>query len=241
MLLWEAGTLVASILIGGGVIAWYLYQERKLSRALQLFFMSFAHELRTPVAAIRLKLESLQDQSADERESEALGSLQQDATRLMSVLENSLYLSQLKERVFSRDSVGVSSLVRQLQSEWPHLILELHGDANVNADRRALEVVLRNLVNNSATHGHAKSVEIVVAPSGERRVTIDVVDDGRGYDGDPSSIGKTFGSSYVGSSTGVGLFLVREMMSRMKGDFSVLPTNEGFAVRLELMRGEPES
>lgn len=61
MIMWEGATLVICILGGGSALAYYIFREIGLRQQLQLFFLTFAHELRTPLANLRRQAESLEE------------------------------------------------------------------------------------------------------------------------------------------------------------------------------------
>jgi signal transduction histidine kinase len=62
-------------------------------------------------------------------------------------------------------------------------------------------------------------------------------DDGRGFEGDPSKLGRLFQRGSSSRGTGVGLYLVRVLMERMGGkvEFAAAPEG-GFAATLRFQR-----
>ena len=62
-------------------------------------------------------------------------------------------------------------------------------------------------------------------------------DDGRGFEGDASKLGRLFLRGGASRGTGVGLYLVRVLMDRMGGDVEFAPAQGGgFAVTLRFQR-----
>jgi signal transduction histidine kinase len=62
-------------------------------------------------------------------------------------------------------------------------------------------------------------------------------DDGKGYEGDPKDLGKLFFRGSASQGTGVGLYLVRTLMRKMKGDADFSENGKsGFNVGLEFTR-----
>jgi signal transduction histidine kinase len=97
-----------------------------------------------------------------------------------------------------------------------HISTTLTGDGIVKADARALESVLTNLVQNAVIHGQATRVDIQVQRvSG--RLQVRVGDNGGGFQGDPSRLGELFVRHERSSGSGVGLYIVRRLVTSMNG------------------------
>ena len=128
-----------------------------------------------------------------------------------------------------------------LRRHWPDLTISETGDATIMADARALESVLTNLIQNSVTHGKATQVNINVK-QGNGRVTVRLVDNGSGFHGDAIDLGKLFVRHTRGSGSGVGLYIVRQLLKRMKGMISFKNADDGgFEVLIELPAAENTS
>jgi len=84
------------------------------------------------------------------------------------------------------------------------------------ADARALESVLTNLVQNAVIHGHATQVDVQVRPNAGR-LSVAVIDNGRGFDGDLGQLGELFVRHAPSSGSGVGLYIVRRLLTAMNG------------------------
>lgn len=93
MLLLEGSTLVISLV--GGALAFYLLglRLRRQSEAIQQFLLTFTHELKTPIASLRLQAEELGERLKDSKEKHLLERLISDTSRLTLQLDNSLYIA----------------------------------------------------------------------------------------------------------------------------------------------------
>jgi signal transduction histidine kinase len=80
-----------------------------------------------------------------------------------------------------------------------------------------LESVFTNLIQNSVKHGRATQVRIEVELQANDRVAIRVTDNGKGFRGDATQLGRLFVRHTRGSGSGVGLYIVRQLVKRMKG------------------------
>jgi signal transduction histidine kinase len=235
MLLWEGGILIASLIGGGLALFYFARREQKRHAQVEEFFAAFTHDAKTALASLRLQAESLQEDYANSASNPLLDRLLGDTLRLQLQLENSLFLVNLTRGKFFLEPISLSNCVDNLRRHWPDLNIRQSGDAIVHADARALESVLTNLIQNAATHGHATDIEITVQPDRKGRISIRIADNGQGFSGDFKQLGRLFVRHGRGSGSGVGLYIVRQLVKRMNGDFQLENgTHTGFVVRFEL-------
>jgi len=117
--------------------------------------------------------------------------------------------------------------------------VEVPEGVQVRADPGALQVILRNLIENSLRHSGRDPVEIRVgaSPAVGGRVVLVVGDNGEGFHGDITTLGSLFGRGGRSTGAGVGLYLVRVLTDRMGGRVEFLNASRGFETRLELSEG----
>jgi len=105
----------------------------------------------------------------------------------------------------------------------------------VRADRRALQSVLLNVLQNAATHGQAKRVEVAIgrSPAG---VQVTITDDGIGAPpGVIVDTSRPFSRPASTSGTGIGLYVSRRLLERMRGALACRAVpDHGFEVELSL-------
>src|SRR6185369_12488535 len=131
-------------------------------------------------------------------------------------LENSLFLVNLPRGKFFLQPIKLSAGVDALRLHWPNVLIKQSGDGIVMADARALESVLTNLVQNAVIHGHATQVNVEVRRASGRLV-VTVIDNGDGFQGDPRRLGELFLRHARSSGSGVGLYIVRQLIRSMNG------------------------
>ena len=234
MLMWEGGILIASLIGGGLALFYYARREQKRHAQVEEFFAAFTHDAKTALASLRLQAESLKEDFANSEANPLLDRLLGDTLRLQLQLENSLFLVNLPRGIFFLQPIKLSDRIAALRLHWPNVKITLTGDAEVMADARALESVLTNLVQNAVTHGHATEVSANVQRRGGR-VRVTVVDNGRGFQGDLSQLGRLFVRHARSSGSGVGLYIVRRLARAMNGTIKFCSGEEsGFVAELEL-------
>jgi two-component system phosphate regulon sensor histidine kinase PhoR len=215
-------------------------EVRRLESMRRDFVANVSHELRTPVTAIRSAAETLTDGAVNDPPAAQVfvGIIDRNAQRLQALVEDLLDLSRIESRGFrlSFESIDlkpifsqVVGLFRERASKKNVQIEErvLVSMPRVHADRRALEHVLTNLIDNAVKYcGSGTKVSLGVVASGDV-VTVSVADDGPGID--ERHLPRVFerfyrvdaGRSRDVGGTGLGLSIVKHLVEAMGGSVSV--------------------
>ena len=195
------------------------------------FFSMVSHEVRSPLAAIRgatSLLESHFETMGDERRGELLGVLGSATSRLATIFEDFLLLSrmdagQLSLRIEPVPPVAmIEESSARIRSEHPDRsfnVAYLDPVPHILADEGRLVQVLANLLSNAVKYSYPNSpVHIDIKPSGDD-IAIAVVNEGVGVpESDREKLFKRFGRlSQDNGSTGLGLYICRELVSKMNG------------------------
>jgi signal transduction histidine kinase len=244
MLLWESGTFLLLLLTLSFALAWYYRRDMQRARGTQAFFAALTHELRTPLTSVRLQSEAI---AAGEPTQELIDRLLVDTHRLESQIDKTLELARIEgggalaEQAIRLDPwlERVLNGVVSSEGEGARLEVTLQPDLPpVRGDTAAIQLILRNLVENSLRHGDRDPIRIGihVQRSGSG-VTLHYRDDGRGFEGDPSQLGRLFQRGGASRGTGVGLYLVRVLMERMGGSVEFAHAADGgFAATLRFQQ-----
>lgn len=234
MMKWE-GSFFFIFLILLGVSLFYMYfRDMRKSKAMQAFFASLSHELKTPLASMRLQVEVIKELIEDESHSHQQLSnlasrLVEDTTKLESELEKSLQLSRI-EQDGTLTLVPISLeryLKRHQQKLAPHLILDLQINEEakaVMADELALNVIFRNLFENSLRHNPDSKNIIITAVRIGSTVALTYDDQGKKFHGNTGRLGELFYKFNSAKGTGVGLYLIKNLMRKMDGSFEIINT-----------------
>lgn len=217
MLVTEGASLFVLLIFGGCALLYSISRENKRAKQIQIFFSSFTHDLKTSLASLRLQAEALEEDLKDAGQPKLLRRLVKDTVRLQLQLENSLYVANPESAALYIEEISLKTFFESLSLQWPDLQLSFNGRAVVKADPRALESVFKNLVQNAVVHGEAKQVTIHEEDRGDS-VTLKIEDDGRGFIGTPEQVGKPFHKHHGSSGSGVGLYLVKSLVSKMGGE-----------------------
>ncbi len=229
-----------------------------LDRAKDLFISNVNHELRTPLANIKLYL-SLLERGKPEKHGEYLQTLRREQARLEKMIEDLLDLSRLDLGVtrIKPMPTQLDQLLRPLVADRVNLAIE-HGlsldyEAPADlplalADPERLAEVVTNLVTNAINYtprGGNVTVRLAAPPTDEPWVTITVADTGPGIT--PGDLPHLFERFYRGEAgrqasapgTGLGLAISKEIVERLGGHItaeSVPDQGAAFTVRLRALR-----
>ncbi len=240
----------------------FLVREIRRNEQHDSFINAVTHELKTPIASIRLYLETLQSRAVDEtRRQEFYKLMLSDTDRLLGTVEQVLKAGQAVQKgaKHHRTDVEFGGLVREcmdLVRSRHHLQPEaLRYDTPssngsgvlVLGDAEELRTAVANLLDNAIKYS-GKKVDIDVRlESDEKRVMLRVRDRGVGIpQGELKRIFKRFYRvpnrtlAHV-KGTGLGLFIVRAIARKHGGKVFAESAGEGLGttVTLELPRGAP--
>ena len=223
------------LITGGGLSLIFMsVRDVRRNRLIKDFFATVTHEMKTPLASLRLQAESLEELLSSNRHKTLVKRLINDSGRLELQMDKALYLASISrsEKLYA-EHIQIKEIYSQLGAYFENL--EFLGETNysISGDRRALESIFRNLIENAFNHGEAEKVEINSILKDDF-VLIKLQDNGNGFRGDVNKIGKLFFRHNSRSGSGVGLFLVKTLVSKMKGSVSFSNTSTGFKVEITL-------
>jgi signal transduction histidine kinase len=202
------------------------------------FVAGVTHELKTPLASIRLLAETLrQGRARPAVRDELLDTIMEEADRLARLVDNVLSSSRMESgtRAFSPQTVSLPDAVREairrfdyvLRKEGFTLNQAIGNDAVlVRVDPDALGQAVLNLLGNAVKYSGAARAIHVAVEHGEGRAAVRVADEGLGIDAEDRE--RIFESFYRAPRTaaettgaGLGLALVRHFAEVHGGRVSV--------------------
>jgi two-component system sensor histidine kinase SenX3 len=234
-LLLVLGVLLVLMIICGILLnTIFLVREIRRNEQHDAFINAMTHELKTPVASIRLYLETLQTRSVDEsKRAEFYRIMLQDSDRLLATIEQVLRTGRLGVSGHQPELVPVDldevvrasvERVRTLHHVSPEALrYESNGSATVMGDADELRAAITNLVDNAVKYsGPEVHVQVTTERSGDF-LTVRVADRGPGIA--ETELKRVFRRFYrvpgpIASrikGTGLGLFIVRSVAKRHGG------------------------
>jgi two-component system, OmpR family, sensor histidine kinase SenX3 len=230
------GVLFFSLIITGVVLnTIFLIREIRRNEQHDAFINSVTHELKTPVASMRLYLQTLQARDITEsKRREFYDIMLADSDRLMGTIEqvlraartsqtSDLHRSPVDFRALVQDCVQVARLRHHLPPEALDY-KESVRNATVLGDFDELKAAVSNLIDNAIKYsGQRVRVIVELANNGASQLAVRVKDEGVGIP--PSELKRIFKRFYrIPNSmalrvkgTGLGLFIVRSVAERHGG------------------------
>ncbi|PJZ70749.1 two-component sensor histidine kinase [Leptospira perolatii] len=223
MIKMEGAFFLVLLTVGGVTLVWLTFREDQRNKLIHDFFSTVTHEMKTPLASLRLQAESLLEERLDPAKDRLLVRLLKDSVRIESQMNKAMYLASLmRSEGLYLEETDLSELESSLREDWGELQIRTDWKVKrVRADRRALESVIKNLLENSLQHGSATEVKISSRMIGGNRVEFEFVDNGKGFAGDLQNLGRPFFRHTSTSGTGIGLYIIRQLLEKMNGTFSV--------------------
>jgi two-component system, OmpR family, sensor histidine kinase SenX3 len=241
----EAGLLVVGILVFPFIIAGvvlntiFLVREIRRNEQHDAFINAVTHELKTPVASIRLYLQTLQTRALDEvKRQEFYKVMVDDSDRLLHTIEQVLRAGQggtrLRHRQFA--PVDLSALVSdclniaRTRHHLPNAALTYHETLatdtppRILGDEDDLRAAVSNLLDNAIKYsGPEVHVSVELEHTDTSQATLRVHDKGAGIS--QTELKRIFKRFYRArdivttrvKGTGLGLFIVRSVIARHGG------------------------
>jgi signal transduction histidine kinase len=236
MILGEASVFVLSLLIGIIFINRGYHKEILAAKQSSNFLLSITHELKSPIASIRLGFETLQRKKLSEEQSLVLLKNGINDTDRLNNLVSDLLLSarlestyQLNTELFSLE-ILIEECVQLLKQKFPSAIIKvslIHEIPEMLADYSAIRSVIINLLENAVKYSDSVPEINIGLSSTNERCNIEISDMGIGIH--QSERKKIFEKFYrVGNEdqrktkgTGLGLYIVDQIVRAHNGSITV--------------------
>ena len=238
------------------VLAEDLTELRRVDAIRRDFVANVSHELKTPVGAMSLLAETIEDASDDPEAVRRFAKrMQHESVRLTNVVQDLITLSRLQgaepiaePKVVALDDVVHDAVDRcRLKAEPKEITLTIGGreGLRVNGDEELLITAVRNFIDNAIAYSPERTrVVVCTRQADERHAEISVTDQGIGIpEADLKRIFERFyrvdpARSRQTGGTGLGLAIVKHAATRHRGEVNVW-SKEGsgstFTIRLPLL------
>ncbi|MFN5371086.1 MAG: sensor histidine kinase [Bacteroidia bacterium] len=203
-------------------------RETEAARLQKNFLLSVTHELKSPIAAIRLFLETLQRRTLEpEKQKEIVERSIAETVRLDQLVGNILLAAQLENKAFHlhTERLNMSTLCESFAAQFnarfpsPRLITILQKELEILADGQAMQSILLNLCENAIKYSEDdKTIELNLLKEGSD-IILQVADTGVGVA--PNERKRIFTKFYRSGNeevrhtkgTGLGLYIVAHLCS----------------------------
>ncbi len=251
------GVIFLGCIIAGMVLnTIFLVREVRRNEQQDSFLNAVTHELKTPITSIKLYLETLEKRRVEDQQRHVFYRLMlEDTDRLLGTVEQVLKAGEVRHRSarenwqdinfteLVRESVELVRLRHNLVMQAVRFGSEPPGLVTILGNPEELRTVVANLLENAVKYsGPEREIVVDIVTPDIDKVQLRVCDNGIGFPrGEAKRIFKRFYRVYNRATdrvkgTGLGLFIVREIIKRHGGDVSAESEGEGrgstFTIRL---------
>jgi signal transduction histidine kinase len=230
----EGSVFLAIMALGVIMVRRSFRKESELVAKQNTFLHSITHEYKSPVASLRLQLETLQKRSlTPEQQQKALANAIDDTERLDILIEKTLMAARIDNGElplhleFMNLTEKVKELVTQICRSYPrrNVVTNIQDDIFLHIDPFALNCILSNLLENAFLYSPVDKTVVVNLKKEGKIISLSVKDQGIGIDNKEKQ--HIFTKFYRSDSTqgykgtGLGLFLVDYFVKVHEGTIEV--------------------
>jgi K+-sensing histidine kinase KdpD len=207
-------------------------KELQLSQRLTNFLLSVTHELKTPLAANKLYLQTIQKRKLDEaKRNDLMEKAIQENIRLEMMIDNILNATRLENNALKphKEKVELSDFLNQIVERFHkrHQIdliqREIQQEIHVEIDIFFFETIINNLIENAVKYAGSNPKIVVYLRNENSNVVFGVKDEGSGIPkNERVDMFKKFyrignEETRMQKGSGLGLFIVAELVRIHKG------------------------
>jgi signal transduction histidine kinase len=243
MMVSEGSFFAVLLLVLLGILWRTFRREVELERQHRNFLSAVTHELKSPLAAIRLSLETVTGgRAAGEAADRFLANALDDAGRLEDLVQKVMEATRFSEgrSVTMRKDVHLSRIIEEVTEAFERradaagasLDLAVEPDIYGDVDEEAMSIAISNLLENAIKYGgKPPKVEMSLTLNG-RHAILEIRDNG---DGIPEAdIQRVFDRFFRSGDemtrktrgTGLGLYLVQQIVDAHRGSVTIESSNE---------------
>lgn len=253
MIMGEGSVFFMVLLIGIGFMNRSFRKEVALARQQRNFLLSITHELKSPIASIKLALDTFMKRPNLKTEQIKLltkGALT-ETERLHNLVNNILLAARIEASFeISPEPLNFRDLIiqnlKQVRTKFPNVRFNFQssGDLSmIHGDRFALNSIIVNLLENAVKYSPKGDEVFIQLNKSGKFLNFDVADKGVGVADDDKD--RIFEKFYrVGNEdtrktkgTGLGLFIVKNMVTAHRGSIEIIdnqPAGSVFKVNLPI-------
>ncbi|RBL93422.1 sensor histidine kinase [Chitinophaga flava] len=245
----EGSIFLGIILLGALFVYRAVWKYMKLSRQQQNFMMAVTHELKSPIAAAKLNLETIRRHKLnEEKQAKLIDNTIRETNRLDQLCNNILLAAQLETHNYKlfKEPLDFSALleanIRELRNRiGTHVInADILPHVRMEGDKLMLQIILSNLVENAVKYAPRNStITVRLFESEHHHLKLQVADEGPGVPEEERE--RIFLKFYrlgnentrKAKGSGLGLFLTAKIVEQHDGTIRVkdnLPTGACFEI-----------
>lgn len=226
----------------------------RLNQQKSNFLLAVTHELKTPMASVKLFLQTIQRRELTrEQMNPMIDNCIEDVNRLNDLAENMLLATRIEGRSYQYNFAdidlttllsGISENYIQKYSANYTIEENIENDIEIKADIFALTLAINNLIENALKYSPQKSTIRISLVKEEDKAVLQIADEGVGIPKDERiNVFKQFyrvGSESIRTTkgTGLGLYIVKEIVDNHKAHIEIIdntPKGSIFKVSFKIL------
>ncbi len=235
MIVGEGGVFLFLLLVGFWYIKRTITKELQVSRMEKTFLLSVTHELKTPVAAIKLFLETMKSRNLNEEQKQVIISdALSETERLQNLNENILLATRFDHNKGEplNEKVRISDLISKLAVRIQTLTgrffqLDIEPNLQLVGDEELLKAMCSNLIENAIKYSTSETTIRISLEKKGNEIILRFADNGIGISDEEKE--RVFEKFYRSGDeqtrkhkgTGLGLYIVHNVIRLHKAKISI--------------------
>lgn len=235
------GIIFFALIITGLVLnTTFLLREIRRNEQHDAFLNAVTHELKTPIASIRLYLETLKTRDVKPKKREEFYDIMlSDSERLLTTVEQILHASRSRsqKKLDKAEPIKITDILRESAARvlsrynLSKEIIEYKNfdeDLIIKGEAGDLSVIFTNLLDNAVKYSDEnEKIYVKIKRWGEKQIEIRIKDSGIGIPaGELKQVFRRFYrvpglSMQMAKGTGLGLFIVKTLVKKHRGKIRV--------------------
>lgn len=234
MIQMEGAVFFIILLIGMLKIRQSFQQEIAIAKQQKNFILSITHELKSPLAGIKLMNETLKMRELPkEKQHSLLNNALSEVDRLESLVENILIAAKIEndQYGFTKEKINLSTICQQVFLNYKErkdiqMSASIEEEVYFEADKTCISSVLSNLIDNAIKYAENTKVHLQLKRTGQN-IVLSVSDEGNGIpDAEKSKVFDKFyrignEETRAAKGTGLGLYIVKQLVNFHKGTIEI--------------------
>ena len=228
--------IISLILVSFIMLIRFANKQKKLSELKEDFIDNVTHELITPIATLKLALESQRNHQSDGTENKYLDISEQQTNRIANVIDHILTVSFVDQQRpgLKIEHFSINELIREVTEFYEvsmkkpvKLVVNTSQEFTIQNDRQHISNVLHNVISNAIKYGHENETTVTInLAQAKNQVHLTVADNGPGIPlSDQESIFDKFHRVSSGThdvkGMGIGLYYCREILHQLGGQIEL--------------------
>ena len=237
MIIGEGSVFILLLLAGIYKTRKSFFKELKLAEQQKNFLLSITHELKSPVASVKLYLQTLLKRDLEKQKIEQIliNSIK-ETERLNNLIDNLLVASKIESELYpiflekTLIRLFIEKTVINLKTIYQdkyEIVININPELSLDIDKQAFSSIILNLLENAIKYSPINTTISIESHQESGRSILRIIDQGIGIpDHEKKLIFNRFyriGSEETRSAkgTGLGLFIVKHLIEKQKGEIAI--------------------